>query len=65
MRSEEPAARAKVTWRHLILLPLAAAFLSVGISNARHGPDWSGWLVLALGLGALVAFGVLEVRGRT
>jgi hypothetical protein len=64
MGSEEPITRTKVTWRHLILLPIAAGFLAVGVSNVRHGPDWSGWLVLALGLGALVAFGVLEIRGR-
>ena len=61
MSSEESPARSKVTWRHL-LLPVAAVFLAVGVSDFRHGPDWSGWLVLALGLGSLATFVVLEVR---
>jgi hypothetical protein len=64
MSSEKSPARSKVTWRHLVLLPLAAGLVAVGVSNLRHGVDWSGWLVLALGLGSLLAFGMLEVRSR-
>lgn len=54
--------------RPVVAVPLGcsrgAGLLAVGISNLLHGPDWSGWLVLALGLASLVAFGMLETRRR-
>jgi hypothetical protein len=62
MSSEQPPIRSKTPIRHLLLWPPAAGFLAVAVSNFRHGPDWSGWLVLALGLSCLAAFVVLEVR---
>jgi hypothetical protein len=36
--------------------------LAIAVSNFRRGPDWSGWLVLLLGLGFLLTLVVLEVR---
>ena len=62
MSSDVPPARSKIPVSHLLLWPPAAGLLAVAVSNFRHGPDWSGWLVLALGLSCLAAFVVLEVR---
>jgi hypothetical protein len=61
-RSEGSRERSKVPVRHLILWPLAVVFIAPGISTLRHDADWSGWLALAIGLGILVTFVVLEIR---
>ena len=62
MSGNGPLGWSKPERRRLLLWPPAAGCLAVAVSNFRHGPDWSGWLVLVLGLSLLSTLVVSEVR---
>ena len=58
VRSKEPPTeRRAVLWLGIISV-LATSCVTAGVSNFRHGSDWSGWLAVIIGLGLYVWSGL-------